>query len=427
MTEEKKPKQPKSGAGKKSAKKADDNAANSAANGAAGSTSDGSTPNGDTHAAMPAQPAAKNVDPILLDETYHGLREENRVVMRRTIAVNLDNFRAAPENFDPRPQRDYPTLPQVDAPFFSVVVPTYNGLRHMAGVLGALQQQTFADCEVIVVDDASSDVTAQWVAENHPWVRLIVNRRNIGFAASCNTGAAAARGRYVVLLNNDTEPAGTWLAELARTIAAHPDAAIVASKLLLYDRRDTLHTTGDMLGTDGIPRNRGVWEQDRGQYDSAGEIFSGCGGASAYRKDVWQALGGFDEDFWMYLEDVDLGFRAQLLGCAAVFAPEARVYHRLSQSGGDTLASYYVGRNTIWLIAKNMPRSLLLRNAPQIIASQLRVALDALRSWRGEAAQARLRGQWAGLLGLPQQLAKRRVIQPRRQIDDSELAKLLSD
>ena len=426
MTEEQKPKQPKSGAGKKSAKKTADNAANSAANSAANNAG-GAAANGDAPAALPPPSLAKNVDPILLDETYHGLREENRVVMRRTIAVNLGSFRAAPENFDPRPRRDYPALAPVEAPFFSVVVPTYNGLRHMAGVLGALEQQTFSDNEVIVVDDASSDATAQWVAENHPWVRLIVNRRNTGFAASCNTGAAAARGRYVVLLNNDTEPAATWLAELARAIAAHPDAAIVASKLLLYDRRDTLHTTGDMLGADGIPHNRGVWEQDRGQYDAAGAIFSGCGGASAYRKDVWQALGGFDEDFWMYLEDVDLGFRAQLLGCAAVFAPEARVYHRLSQSGGDTLASYYVGRNTIWLIAKNMPRSLLLRNAPQIVGSQVRIALDALRSWRGEAAQARLRGQWAGLRGLPRQLVKRRVIQPRRQIDDSALAKLLID
>ena len=197
MTEEKKSKQPKSGAGKKSPKKAPDSVDN-------GSQADVTTP-----------AAAKNVNPILLDDTYHGLREENRVVMRRTIAVNLDNFRAAPENFDPRPQRNYPDLPQVDAPFFSVVVPTYNGLRHMAGVLSALQQQTFSDNEVILVDDASSDATAQWVAENYPWVRLIVNRRNIGFAASCNTGAAAARGRYVVLLNNDTEPESTWLAELS--------------------------------------------------------------------------------------------------------------------------------------------------------------------------------------------------------------------
>jgi GT2 family glycosyltransferase len=401
MSEAKKPKQPKADANKK--------AAGPAANSA--------------DAAAKSEP--KNVNPIVLDETYHGLREENRVVMRRTIAINLDNFRAAPENFDPRPLRQYPELAAMDAPFFSVVIPTHNGLRHLATVLAALQRQTFSDSEVIVVDDASSDESAQFVAEHYPWARLIVNRRNLGFAAACNTGAAAARGRYIVLLNNDTEPQDDWLAALAQAIAAHPQAAIVASKLLLYDRRDTLHTTGDLLGADGIPHNRGVWETDRGQYDDAASIFSGCGGASAYRKDVWQALGGFDEDFWMYLEDVDLGFRARLLGCEVVFAPQARVYHRLSASGGDTLASYYVGRNTIWLIAKNMPRALLLRNAPQIAAGQLRIAWDALRNWRGAAAQARLRGQWAGLLGLRAQLVKRHVIQPRRQMEDGELSKLL--
>jgi GT2 family glycosyltransferase len=419
MTESKSPKQPKSGAGKKS-KKAADAAANGSANPTPAPTGESAPP------VLPPVSQGGNVNPIVLDETYHGLREENRVVMRRTIAINLDNFRAAPDNFDPRPQRTYPTLPEVAAPFFSVVVPTYNGLRHMPGVLDALARQAFTDFEVIVVDDASTDATAQWVADHHPGVRLIVNRRNLGFAASCNTGAAAARGRYIVMLNNDTEPDPAWLAELGRTIVAHPDAAVIASKLLLYDRRDTLHTAGDTLGRDGIPHNRGVWEQDRGQYDAAGEVFSGCGGASAYRKEVWTALGGFDEDFWMYLEDVDLSFRARLLGGKVVFAPAARVYHRLSQSGGDTLASYYVGRNTIWLIAKNMPRTLLLRNAAQIASSQLRIALDALRNWRGGAAQARLRGQWAGLTGLPQQLAKRRVIQPRRQLEDAELARLLA-
>jgi GT2 family glycosyltransferase len=367
----------------------------------------------------------KNVNPIMLDDKYKELREENRVVMRRTIAINLDSFRAAPDDFDPRPVRHYPPLAAVDAPFFSVVVPTHNGLRHLAPMLEALRGQTFADSEVIVVDDASSDQSAQFVAEQHPWARLIVNRRNLGFAASCNTGADAARGRYIVLLNNDTEPDVTWLAELAAAIVAHPQAAIIASKLLLYDRRDTLHTTGDLLGADGIAHNRGVWEVDAGQYDQGGQIFSGCGGASAYRKDIWQALGGFDEDFWMYLEDVDLGFRVRLLGGEVVFAPQARVYHRLSASGGDTLASYYVGRNTIWLLAKNMPRSLLLRNAPAIVAGQARIALDALRNWRGEAAQARLAGQWAGLLGLRRQLAKRQIIQPRRQVEDDEIGKLL--
>ena len=364
-------------------------------------------------------------NPIVLDETYSGLRERNRVVMRHSIALNLDAFRAASEEFTPKPLRTYPPLRETTAPFASVIVPNYNGARHLPIVLDALRRQTFQDFEVIVVDDASQDESVALVEARYPDVRLIVNRRNAGFVRACNTGAAAARGRMIVLLNNDTEPEPTWLEELVKTFVAHPRAAMVASKLLLFDRRDTLHTTGDMLGVDGLPRNRGVWERDEGQYDAAPAIFSGCGGATAYRREVWEALGGFDEDFWMYLEDVDFGFRARLAGWEAVFAPRARVYHRLSASGGDALASYYVGRNTIWLLAKNMPRSLLRRNALAILRGQLAMTLDALRHWRGEAARARLRGQLAGVLGLPRQLQKRRVIQPRRQIEDEELARML--
>ena len=272
--------------------------------------------------------------------------------MRHTIALNIESFRAAPQNFAERPERTYSPLPAVAAPFFSVIVPSFNGTRHLPTVLAALHNQTFRDFEIIVIDDASSDASVALVERAYPAVRLLVNRENLGFVRSCNVAADAARGRYLVLLNSDTEPEPGWLAALARTIVANPDAAIIASKLLLFDRRTTLHTTGDLLGIDGVPRNRGVWEEDRGQYDGATTIFSGCGGASAYRRDVWQALGGFDEDFWMYLEDVDFGFRARLLGYTAVFAPEARVYHQLSASGGDTLASFYVGRNTLWLIAR---------------------------------------------------------------------------
>ena len=372
-----------------------------------------------------ADSEGRNRNPITLDETYSGLREDNRVVMRNTIALNLDNFRAAPEGFAARPARTYPPLRAVTAPFATVIVPNYNGVRHLPVVLDALRGQHFRDFEVIVVDDASTDDSVALLTSRYPDVRVIENRTNVGFVRACNTGAAAARGRMLVLLNSDTEPEPAWLAELVKSFVANPQAAMVTSKLLLFDRRDTLHTAGDLLGVDGIPRNRGVWEVDQGQYDAAPVVFSGCGGATAYRREVWQALGGFDEDFWMYLEDVDFGFRARLAGWEAIFAPAARVYHHLSASGGDVLANYYVGRNTIWLIAKNMPRSLLRRNALAIVRGQLVVTFAALRNWRGEAARARLRGQLAGLLGLPQQLQKRRAIQPRRQIEDTELAKLL--
>jgi GT2 family glycosyltransferase len=368
-----------------------------------------------------------NLNPIVTDETYGGLREENRVVMRHQIALNIDSFRAAPEDFSPRPTRTYPPLQPVTAPFFSVIIPNYNGRRFLPTLLAALDRQSFRDFEIILADDASQDDGVAWVETHFPAVRLLINRTNQGFVRTCNAAADAAYGRVLVLLNNDTEPEEQWLAELAQAICAHPQAGIFASKLLLFDQRTRLHSAGDLLGRDGIPRNRGVWEEDHGQYDGQTHIFSACGGAAAYRKEVWQQLGGFDEAFWMYLEDVDLAFRAQLVGWGALFVPAARVYHHLSATGGGVLASYYVGRNTIWTIAKNMPGSLLWRNLPQIMAAQLTVTLDALRHLRGAAARARLRGQIDGLLGLPQQLQKRRLIQARRQIDEHQLAAQLTN
>ena len=374
-----------------------------------------------------SRPPAGNSNPIVADETYGSLREDNRVVMRHQIALNLETFRAAPDDFVARPAQEFPPLAVRHAPFMSVIVPNYNGARFLPTVLDALRRQTFGDFETIVIDDAGTDESVALVERDYPDVRLLVNRRNMGFVRACNIAADAADGRIIVLLNSDTEPEPTWLEELARAVCAHPTAAVITSKLLLFDDRTRLHTAGDMLGVDGIPRNRGVWETDRGQYDAAVEVFSGCGGATAYRREVWQALGGFDEDFWMYLEDVDFAFRARLAGWQAVFAPGARVYHHLSASGGDVLSSYYVGRNTIWTIVKNMPRRLLVENLPAMVTAQLRIALDALRNIRGEAARQRLRGQIAGILGLPRQLRKRRIIQAEKRVDAAAIRQQLTN
>ncbi|MCB0084265.1 MAG: glycosyltransferase family 2 protein [Caldilineaceae bacterium] len=383
---------------------------------------------------------AKNTrsNPVVADETYGDLRQDNRVVMRHSIALNIDNFKPASDDFVPRATQTYPPLQDAHAPFLSVIIPNYNGRRFLPALFSALQAQTFADFEVLLADDASTDDSVAFVeqfvqnaqeqnAASPLTVRILVNRRNVGFVSSCNMAADVARGRVLVLLNNDTEPESTWLAELARAICTNPQAGIISSKVLLFDERTRLHTAGDMMGLNGLPRNRGVWETDHGQYDHAPTIFSGSGCGAAIRKDLWDSLGGFDEDFWMYLEDVDLAFRAQLLGWEACFAPTARLYHHLSASGGDTLSSFYVGRNTIWTIAKNMPRGLLLRNLPTIVTAQLQIALEALRNIRGEAARARLWGQLAGLAGLPRQLRKRRLIQPRRVLDDAELRARLVD
>lgn len=370
---------------------------------------------------------------------YGDLREENRLVMRHSIALNIDNFRASSDDFELHPEQTFPELSAHQPPFASIVIPNHNGQRFIDTLFRALQAQTFQDFEVLFIDDASSDNSVAYLEEHYSphiaegassgdsrfQLRIIANRTNQGFVSSCNQGASIARGRILVMLNNDTEPEADWLAELVTAVCANPSTAIVTSKTLLFDKRDHLHTTGDMLGRDGIPYNRGVWQKDRGQFDEQPFIFGGSGCASAYRRDVWEMLGGFDEDFWMYLEDVDYAFRVQLAGWDAVFAPKARIYHHLSATSGDILSSYQVGRNTIWTIVKNMPRSLLLKNLPAIVLAQAKITLDALRNIRGEAAQARLKGQLASLIGLPQQLQKRQVIQQRRILEDDLLERRL--
>ncbi len=277
----------------------------------------------------------------------------------------------------------------------SVIIANWNGAPHLRVCLPALRRQTHPDFEVIVVDNGSSDGSVAMLRADFPEVRLLALPENTGFVHASNRGAELARGEVLVMLNNDTEPAPEWLAALCQTLADHPEAGAAASKLLLFDRRDTLHSAGDMLGPDFMPRNRGVWEVDEGQYDDQIEVFGPCGGAAAYRRQVWEQLGGFDERLFMYLEDVDLAWRMQQAGWKSVFAPEARVYHHLSATGGGTIASYYVGRNLLLLHR----RYLTPGQWRQALPAHLRVVWEAARAWRGAAARARLRGVWHGLLG----------------------------
>lgn len=277
----------------------------------------------------------------------------------------------------------------------SVIIANWNGARHLRVCLDSLRRQTHPDFEVIVVDNGSTDESVAMVQEAYPEVRLLVLPENCGFVVACNRGAAMARGEVLVMLNNDTEAEPGWLEALCRALEAHPEAGAAASKLLLFDRRDTLHAAGDILGPGFMPANRGVWEVDRGQYDHERWVFGACGGAAAYRRQVWEQLGGFDERLFMYLEDVDLAWRMQRAGWRTLFVPEARVYHHLSATGGGRLASYYVGRNTLLLHRRYLrPHQWL-----QALPAHARIVWEALRAWRGEAARARLLGIWHGLLG----------------------------
>ena len=193
---------------------------------------------------------------------------------------------------------------------------------------------------------------------------------------------------------------------------------MVASKMLLFDRRDTLHTAGDYVTPDGLAHNRGVWAKDMGQYSHRGYVFSACGGSAAYRATMLDEVGLLDEDFFFSFEDVDLAWRAQLAGWRCVFEPRAIVYHKLKASGGGATASFYDGRNRIYTIAKNYPTDLWRDHRREVVAAQWTLIKAAARAWRGAAARATLRGIVAGILGIPRMLRKRRSVQATRATVD---------
>jgi len=310
-------------------------------------------------------------------------------------------------------------------PRVSVIIPNWNGARFLRMCLDSLRRQTYRDFETIVVDNASTDESVELMRRDYPEVRLVCLPENLGLTGGVNAGIREALGEIIVLFNNDTEADEDWLAELAAALAAHPEAGMAATKMRLFDRRSVIHSAGDTYRADGIPGNRGVWEEDAGQYDEDVWVFGPCGGAAAYRRSLLDEIGLFDEDLFMYCEDVDMAWRAQLAGHRCIFAPRAIIYHRLSATGGGKIASFHTGRNTIYVIAKDYPGDLLRKHWRDIIRAQWKIARDALAAWRGEAARARLRGILAGIARIPLALRKRKEVQRARRVTTEYLEQIL--
>ena len=329
----------------------------------------------------------------------------------------------------------------------AVIIPSWNGAHLLPSCLDAVARQTRRPEQVIVVDDGSTDDTVTLLRRDYPWVLPLVLAENGGFARAVNAGLRAARGDIAVLLNNDAEPEPDWLAALCAPLlsdvmgrscttpgtiraasARHADGTLAscASKILLADRPDVLHSAGDGYGRNGVPSNRGVWTSDDGRYDRQEWVFAACAAAAAYRRDVVLAVGGFDEWLGMYCEDVDLAWRLQLRGYRCLYVPQARVRHRLSATGGGPLASYFCGRNFLLVAALNLPGPFLRRYWWRLLAAQLRIAAEALWHSREPAARARLRGQWAGLRALPAAWRRRHQRQSERHASLAVLDALLT-
>jgi GT2 family glycosyltransferase len=306
----------------------------------------------------------------------------------------------------------------------SVIVPTWNGAHLLPTCLDSLLDQSLAP-EIIVADGASTDSTIALLAQRYPQVRLVRLRRNRGFAGNVNAGIRAARGEVILLLNNDARAEREWVAACVETLRDQPAIGSVATKILYADG-NTLNSAGDQMARDGSPYQRGVGQADGPAWDRLEPVFGASGGAAAYRRAMLADVGLLDEVFFMYLEDVDLAFRAQLAGWGCVYQPAARVYHQGGASASGALASFYNGRNLIRVWAKDLPSGLVRQLLPGMLRYQTCRARAALAAWHGAAARATLRGQLLGLFELPRHLAARPPVQARRRVSDAHVLDLLT-
>ena len=291
----------------------------------------------------------------------------------------------------------------------SVVIPTWDGLVMLLRCLTALSAQTHPADEVVVVDNGSVDGTAEVLAAHWPDVVVLALPVNRGFAGGCNAGILRSTGSRVVLLNNDAEPDPDWLAELLAVDAcAGPRNAAVTSKLVGRDGR--LQDTGDLLTRWGLAVQRGGGELDHGQYDDAPQVLSPCGGACLWRRQALEDVGLFEETFFAYFEDLDLGLRARLRGWEVRFAPRAVVRHDVSGTSSRIpwFRQYHNTRNLWWLVLRCVP-------APMLTGVLARLALVQLKGVAGGARRGQLgvtlRAHADAARALPQVLRDRGRIQ----------------
>ena len=309
-------------------------------------------------------------------------------------------------------------------PLVSVVIVNWNGWDTLPRCLEALASQSFEDFEVILVDNASSDGSADEAEMRWPHMRVIRLEENLGFAAANNLGARKACGRWLALLNNDAFPEPDWLEELIHASQSNSNFNLFASKIIQSKNPAKIDGTGDIYHVSGL-----AWHRDYNQplalaHNEADEVFSPCAAAAFYKREIFLEVGGFDEDFISHHEDVDLGFRLRLLGHRCLYVPQAIVEHIGSASYGveSDPTVYQVHRNLVWTFVKYLPGILLLRYLPaHILANMIFLVYYSLRG----QGRVIMRAKLDAILGLPRTLRKRRLAQASRAVSVEEIARVL--
>lgn len=323
----------------------------------------------------------------------------------------------------------------MSCPLVSVIVLNWNGKDYVGECLESIQKQTFAGWELILLDNGSTDGSADYIHSSFSsWVRLLRSPQNLGFAGGNNLAIREARGRYVALINNDAQADVRWLEELVRVAEAEPCAGMWASKIYLWGRGKLLDNAGQLIYRDGLNRGRGRLEMDRGQFDNLEEVLFPSGCAALYRREMLEEVGLFDEDFFAYADDTDLGLRGRMAGWKCLYVPTAVVHHRYSQSSGrySPFKAFHVERNRVWILLKYFPLSMILKSPYYTLCRFLLQGYGALVG-RGAAGRfTKEYSHWqllkilaqayiAALRGFPQTWQKRKEIRKLTRVSQEEI------
>ncbi len=314
-------------------------------------------------------------------------------------------------------------IPRDAAPAITVVVVNYNGGDYLRRCLNSLAAQTFADFETILVDNASSDGSLETLERMPVRTEILREPENHGFARGNNIGARRGSGEWLVLLNPDAIAERDWLANLMRAVRERPTHRVVACWQGALLEPGKLDGVGDCYLAYGYGW-RGGFGHGEAVSPEAGECFAPCGAAAMYPRELFLELGGFDEDYFCYHEDVDIGFRMWLAGERCQFDPRCRVSHAGSAITGraSDFAVFHGARNGLWTYVKNMPGPLLVVGFPMWLAGTAAILLRGL--WTGRFP-ATFRGLVAAVGGLGAQLEKRREIRRLRVARAADIARVL--
>jgi GT2 family glycosyltransferase len=323
-----------------------------------------------------------------------------------------------------------------DLPLISVIILNWNGKDYLYPCIRSVKEQTYQNMEIILVDNASTDGSVEYIKNLFPDLRLIINHENIGYGGGNNLGIREAKGKYIFILNSDTEIEEKCVEWLWRCIEADQKIGVTTPKILLYDRRDTIDAAGLTVYPDGLSIGRGRLEPQE-KYNHSEEVFFGSGCASLYRKEMLKEIGLFDTDFFAYAEDTDLGWRARLAGWNAYYVPGAVVYHHHSKKFGvySSMKAFLVERNRIWVAWKNFP-FLILCLWPFYTLTRYFYQVIGILTRRGASGRfgqeysplllipISVKAYLSGLRGLPAILRKRKEVQSRKRISNQECYRL---